>query len=78
MSDIQATWLENEASRRSAPEEFFHGAKLLQDKISNWILAIQGEGIASPYALSAMWELTERIEEWCGGSNSAINTKISE
>lgn len=78
MSDIQTTWLEKEASKFDAPEDAIGGAKLLQDKIFNWVLVVQDEGIANAYAISAMWELVERIEEWCGRSNASINTRFGE
>lgn len=58
------TWLSELATDK--PPAFTEGAHALQRRISSFVQHIQDEGIASPYALSALWELVETIEEWCG------------
>lgn len=75
MTDIQQTWLNKEACMHYAngvesreDSDFEMGAKALQNKLYNWVEHIEQEGVASPYVLSAMWELVEQIQTWCGNA----------
>lgn len=63
MTDLQQTWLEKESHGDPKIEE---GAHLLRRKINDWVQHLNDSGLASPYALSALWELTEQIGVWCG------------
>lgn len=66
MSDILDSWLDKEASRSPNPDAFIDGVKLLQSRISGWILAISSSENLSPYARSALLELVDEMSIWCG------------
>ncbi len=66
MSDILDSWLDKEASRSTNSDAFIDGAKLLQSRVSGWIMAISSSESLSPYARSALFELMDEMSVWCG------------